>query len=110
VFNLKDFLPKKPGEVELKVMKEMFEASVDGEAFDMDKWGQYFKPSGYNAPAGNTPKATKPAVDADAEVEEDTVVEMKSTPAPKAEKADDSGSASGRAQDILAMIRNRNKQ
>jgi len=110
VFNLKDFLPKKPGEVELKVMKEMFEASVDGDAFDMDKWGQYFKPSGYNAPAGNTPKATKPAVDADAEVEEDTVVEMKSTPAPKAEKTDDSGSASGRAQDILAMIRNRNKQ
>jgi gp32 DNA binding protein like len=113
VFNLKDFLPKKPGEVELKVMKEMFEASVDGDAFDMDKWSQYFKPSGYNAPAGNTPKATKPAVDADAEVEEDTIVEMKSTPAPKAEKAekaDDSGSASGRAQDILAMIRNRNKQ
>jgi hypothetical protein len=45
-FNLKDFLPKKPGEVELKVMKEMFEASVDGEAFDMERWGQYFKPAG----------------------------------------------------------------
>ena len=45
LFNLSDFLPKKPGEVELKVMKEMFEASVDGEPYDMERWGQYFKPA-----------------------------------------------------------------
>ena len=37
MFNLGDFLPKKPGEVELKVMQEMFEASVDGEAYDADR-------------------------------------------------------------------------
>ncbi|MFZ9848732.1 MAG: hypothetical protein ACO3EE_11345, partial [Flavobacteriales bacterium] len=58
LFNLKDFLPKKPGEVELKVMKEMFEASVDGEAFDMDRWGQYFKPSGYASPASSGSSST----------------------------------------------------
>ena len=46
LFNLNDYLPKKPTEIELKVMKEMFEASVDGEAYDMDRWGQYFKPAG----------------------------------------------------------------
>jgi hypothetical protein len=114
-FNLKDFLPKKPGDVELKVMMEMFEASVDGEAFDMERWGQYFKPSGYNAPAGDkpaasapaatsTPKASAPAEEDDAPWEEPAKA---SAPAPKAESA--GGDASDRAQNILAMIRNRQK-
>ena len=108
VFNLKDFLPKKPGDVELKVMKEMFEASVDGDAFDMDKWGQYFKPAGYNS---NTESSTSakapaaaPAVD-DIDPDDAPPVVTPKAEAPKAE-AGDNGS---RAQDILAMIRNRQK-
>ena len=44
--NLGDFLPKKPGEVEIKVMEEMFRASVDGEPYDADKYSQYFRPAG----------------------------------------------------------------
>ena len=39
--NLGDFLPKKPTEVELAVIKEMFEASVDGQPYDVEKFGQY---------------------------------------------------------------------
>jgi len=109
VFNLKDFLPKKPGDVELKVMKEMFEASVDGEAFDMDKWGQYFKPAGYNsnAEAGTTAKAptAKPVVPDDTDEDEAPVVKTVKVEAPKA----DTGDNGSRAQDILAMIRNRQK-
>ena len=65
VFNLKDFLPKKPGDVELKVMKEMFEASVDGEPYDMERWGQYFKPAGMSQNTGD-PKATPKAAPAPA--------------------------------------------
>ena len=64
LFNLNDFLPKKPGDVEQKVMQEMFEASVDGEAFDMDRWGQYFRPAGMAQRTGDpvaTPKASTPA-------------------------------------------------
>ncbi len=34
LYNLADFLPKKPSEAELRIIKEMFEASVDGEAYD----------------------------------------------------------------------------
>jgi hypothetical protein len=94
-------------------MKEMFEASVDGEAFDMDKWGQYFKPSGYNAPAGNTPAPAPakaiPAPQASEDEEDDAPV-VKTAPAAKSEPTEDGSNASGRAQDILAMIRNRNKQ
>ena len=121
VFNLKDFLPKKPGDVELKVIKEMFEASVDGEAFDMERWGQYFKPSGYNAPAGSvTPAVAAPApVAAPAaktapipEINEDEDLPFDAdvpVAAPAAPTPTGSDSASSRAQDILAAIRNRSQ-
>lgn len=113
LFSLKDFLPKKPGDVELKVIKEMFEASVDGEAFDMERWGQYFKPAGMAATAGA--KATKGAV------EEDDVPFEAAAPAPaktaaksvvkEEESEKSSGSeASSRAADIIAMIRKRQTQ
>lgn len=112
LFKLSDFLPKKPGEVELKVIKEMFEASVDGEAFDMERWGQYFKPAGMGGgesaaakPAATKPAATKPVVE---DTEEDPPFEPDTKPAAKAESA--GGDASQRAADIIAMIRKRNQQ
>ena len=41
LFNLGDFLPKKPDETGVKVMQEMFEASVDGQPYDADLVWQY---------------------------------------------------------------------
>jgi hypothetical protein len=52
LFDLSEFLPKKPTEVELRVMKEMFEASVDGQAYDAERWGTYYRPAGVSAPNG----------------------------------------------------------
>jgi hypothetical protein len=120
--DLKTFLPKKPTEVELKVMKEMFEASVDGEAFDMDRWGQYFKPDGMRGNSGNTqsantapaaarpaPVAQKPAPvaeDADADETPPWDDAPVATPAPAASSSA-GGEASSRASDIIAMIRKR---
>ena len=46
LYNLGDYLPKKPTDVEIKVMEEMFRASVDGEPYDADKYSQYFRPGG----------------------------------------------------------------
>ena len=116
LYNLNDFLPKKPGEVEVKVMQEMFEASVDGEAFDMDKWGQYFRPAGVaqrtgdpnTTPAATTPAATttQPTPTATPEPVAETAPAPEATPAPAAEAAP----AEGNAQDILAMIRARQGQ
>jgi len=107
LFDLSSFLPKKPTDVELKVMKEMFEASVDGEAYDLDRWGQYFKPAGMSAATGD-PVAKSSAKSA---VDEDADEEPAAAPAPKAAPAESAGSESAsRAQDILAMIRNRQKQ
>ena len=109
--NLSDFLPKKPTDVELKVMKEMFEASVDGEAYDLERWGQYFKPAGLGSATGDPNQATSRAA-APAPVADEDDAPFDTTPAPKAEAAPapagDAGGAS-RAQDILAMIRNRQK-
>jgi hypothetical protein len=110
LFNLSDFLPKKPSEVELKVMKEMFEASVDGEPYDMERWGQYFKPAGMGQNTGDpqkpaTPKASAPVAHDD----EDDAPVAKAAPAPKASAPQSTEGGDSRAQDILAMIRNRQK-
>jgi hypothetical protein len=116
LFNLSDFLPKKPTDVELKVMKEMFEASVDGEAYDMERWGQYFKPAGMGQATGDPNKAaaaSRAATPATAAAEEDAPWEEPAAPvasAPKAEAAAPAADGANRAQDILAMIRNRQKQ
>jgi hypothetical protein len=115
LFNLKDFLPKKPTDVELKVMKEMFEASVDGEPYDMERWGQYFKPAGMGSATGD-PVASKPvsvpvSKPAPAPVVEDAAPweddEPVAAPAPAAKAESKPATTGGRAEDILAMIRNR---
>ena len=120
LFNLADFLPKKPTDVELKVIKEMFEASVDGQAYDPDRWSQYYKPAGFNGGnSGSTASddedapAAKPAAPAKvvpaAAVAEDPPFDTDDTPAAAAPVTKPAAS-SQRAEDILAMIRNRQKQ
>jgi hypothetical protein len=108
LFSLKDYLPKKPGDVEVKVIKEMFEASVDGEAFDMERWGQYFRPAGVSSNTGdpNVAKKAAAASTVSDDFDDEPAPVAKAAPAPKAEAAPASGD---RAQDILAMIRNRQK-
>lgn len=109
LFNLSDFLPKKPTDVELKVMKEMFEASVNGEAYDMDRWGQYFKPAGMGQATGDPNKSSpaKSSVSADDIDPDDTPTVTTSAPAAEPAAAPASGDGASRAQDILAKIRAR---
>jgi hypothetical protein len=113
LYNLADFLPKKPSDVELKVMKEMFEASVNGEPYDADRWAAYYKPYGLEVKGGSAP-----AVDESAPAAK-TVVATASTfvddeddvPAPTAPVSAAPAKPVGQsAQDILAQIRNRQKQ
>jgi hypothetical protein len=117
---LSTFLPKKPGDVELKVIKEMFEASVDGQPYDTERWGQYFRPAGVQAPGG----AGAAHADEDApsipKGQSNPVMPLPKAPAPAADNGFDDDdvpaattpvakpAASGQnAQDILAMIRSR---
>jgi hypothetical protein len=118
LFDLVSFLPKKPTEVELKVMKEMFEASVDGRPYDLESWGSYYRPFGLNAPASsnNAARSTetvRPAVKAAAPVDDDDdvpfSVDAEETAPVAQEPVAAPKSSNHRAEDILAMIRNRNK-
>jgi hypothetical protein len=117
LFNLADYLPKKPGEVELKVIKEMFEASVNNEAFDVSRWGQYFRPAGVSVQAATSgsgsdsesnsnkvismPAVTKPAVS-------QAVVEDDDEPASVTTAPTSTGSS--KAEEILKMIKARQQQ
>jgi len=114
LYDLSTFLPKRPGDVELKVIKEMFEASVDGQPYDTERWGQYFRPAGVAAPGG---AAAGDAEDTPAPVAK-PALKIATPAAPAAEDAFDEEPApaaapvakaipSGNAQDILAMIRAR---
>ena len=109
LYDLGSFLPKKPTDVELKIIKEMFEASVDGQSYDTERWGNYFRPAGVAAPAGAASAVDEdapapvakpaPAVTSEFDDEEPVVAT-----APVAAKA-----STDKAQDILAMIRSRQK-
>ena len=114
LFNLRDFLPKQPTEAELKIIKEMFEASVDGQAYDPDKWGQYYKPYGLDIPqAGSTAEqqsAPAPVVSAPAAAPvAEEVQPWEEAPAQTTEpvQVPSATPSSDKAQDILAMIRAR---
>ena len=114
LFDLSTFLPKKPTEAEVKVIKEMFEASVDGQSYDTERWGAYFRPAGVNAPAGS----------GTAHADEDTPAPAaKAAPAPTSSSFDDEEPApasapvqatapagGNKAEDILAMIRARQQK
>ena len=115
LFDLSGFLPKKPGEVELKVMKEMFEASVDGQPFDMERWGQYYRPAGMSAPNSSadadddvaTAPASKPTPAKAVALEEDDPAEVAEAVVSAPVQANKPAS---KAEDILAMIRARQQK
>ena len=120
LFNLNDFLPTQPTAEGVQAISEMFEASVNGDQYDPAKWANFYKP--YGLDTGSKTQSTvapvqKPAESSVAPVAE-TVVETPVSavvtptpaPAPVAEAAPvaetpDAGKKS--ADDILAMIRNR---
>ena len=101
--------------MELKVIKEMFEASVDGQPYDTERWGAYFRPAGVQAPTGSNPApaadedtpapAVKPALKVSAPVSDfdDDEAPVASTPVVKP-------ASSQKAEDILAMIRSRQQK
>jgi hypothetical protein len=118
LFDLSEFLPKKPTDIELKVIKEMFEASVDGKPYDPDRWASYYRPAGVAAPAASNkaasdvttadshvdvPEVTAKAVAIDSSTPFDEEDSVPTASAPVQAKP----ATTQNAQDILAMIRAR---
>lgn len=107
LYDLKSFLPKKPSESELRVIKDMFEASVDGRPYDT-KWAAYYKPYGLNIEGAGESHSD----DESSYTPQPASVSV----APKAPVVDEEPSGvsdvkitapSGNANDILALIRSR---
>ena len=109
LFNLADFLPKKPSESELRIIKEMFEASVDGKPYDNEKWGAYYRPYGVNATDYDIVTETS-TLNVSANKPAASVVVEDDEPAKASEPVEvPKSTSSDKAQDILAMIRARQK-
>ncbi len=125
--DLSTYLPKKPTPEQLAIIFEMFQASLDGELYDPAKWSQHYKPFGFDssaneeaeggegrsrAPRASTTPAprpqSKPIVIED---NDDTPPFDVDTPAAevKTEVKADTATAGKSPQEILAMLRNRNK-
>lgn len=128
--NLSDYMPKKPSQEELNVIQEMFKASVDGELYDPERFGQYYKPAGLNTGSKATATTTSVPVSApvqtaaapvqteavvqpapvQAEVKvAETVTATATTEAPAQATAPASTQSQSKvsADDILSMIRSR---
>jgi len=121
--NLVELLPPKPTTEVQAVIREMFEASVDGEPYDPERWASYYTPKGIskvdNAAAVIVPAA--PAAEAAPVVAEAAPVVAEAAPvdntppfvpdevavAPAVEATPEVPANAQKAQDILAMIRAR---
>ena len=116
LYDLNDFLPKKPNEAEVGIIKQMFEDSVDGKSYDSEKYGQYYRPSGVQLPDNGSAKTVTPAK-VTAETSQTTATETAPVESAKTTEAvaetpvqtTQSGDSGQRAEDILAMIRSRQK-
>ena len=125
---LGEFLPTRPTDEHYQAIKEMFESSVDGDLYDPERWGNFYKPYGVEVPATAAPApgqtaqqktaapaqasapapAPAPAPTAAPAVESAPAAEappFDADPAPAPAGEADTGKKS--ADDILAMIRNR---
>jgi cell division septation protein DedD len=112
LYDLNEFMPKRPTEDDMRVITEMFEASVDGELYDPTRWGQHYKPYGLDVPAGTsapTPTPSAPKVEEVKEVApaETTPVAETSAPTPAPATQVEPEAPKSDAADILAMIRSR---
>jgi hypothetical protein len=121
LWNLSDFLPKKPDEDHVKMIMEMFHDSVDGKPYDPDKYAQYYKPYNLKTDSDETGSASSaaktsvrmptrnmsiqaPKADEDEPPFDVTPVKKPAAAAPVAEEAPKKLTS---PEDILAAIRKR---
>ena len=111
LFTLSDYLPKRPTTDEVKVIYDMFQASVDGELYDLEKWGDHYRPFGVSA--SSKTETTQVAQTETAPITATTAVESNTETVTETdtvtETVSEDTSTSKSADEILAMIRNRKK-
>lgn len=121
--DLATYLPKKPTPEQLSIIYEMFQSSLDGELYD-PKWSAHYKPFGFDSATpdedSGDQKTTRSSVNVprpqtsvilpkvpDVTIEEtDDSVSLEED---KSEKVAETVTAGKTPQEILAMLRSRNK-
>lgn len=107
LFTLNDYLPKRPDKAGVDVIYEMFKASVDGELYDVNKFGEYYRPYGVDKPKSSSPTVT---VSADTKPVAEVAEVVATAPTPVKEEVVETATNDtdkNSAEDILAMIRSR---
>lgn len=102
LFDLNDFMPKHPSKSDLVLIKDMFEASVNGELFNQDKWGAFHR--------SNSSGAASSAVNSRADDNDDDAVVATKPAALHVVTEETAAKEEGKktnVDDILKMIRNR---
>jgi hypothetical protein len=118
LFNLSDWLPKKPTPEQKIAIFEMFQASMDGELYDPARWSDFYKPYGFDGgkttsspepvKAKSTPSVTVSSNQDTAPFDTDEDFEEVATES-KQPAAESAPKATKTPQEILEMLRNRNK-
>lgn len=123
LFNLNQFLPKKPDDAGVQAIIDLFHASLNEEMYDLEKWGQYFKPNGMKGDSAVDQSVqsdqtssmqvdSKPAVSAASIMNKINKTTNESSPpweetAPAVSATSDSKPKMQTPDDILAAIRRR---
>ena len=92
----------------------MFEASVNGESYDAEKFGSYYKPAGMSQATGDPNKQTVMATaetvtpPVEPKPQGEVVFQPEETPAaPEQTESAPTSESSSKAEDILKLIRER---
>lgn len=119
--DLSTYLPPRPSQEALAAMVEMFHASINGELYDPEQWGKFYRPYGLDIgnrdskksespTSSNTVSTSAPAHDATDDTDEDDAPFVPDTPkasAPASTPTPSTDPAKKSVDDILAMVRNR---
>lgn len=109
--DLNDWLPARPDAEALNAISEMFEASLDGDLYDPERWAKYYRPFGLeydtsDDKSNSSDKKTEAKTEAAPEPKATTESSDEAEPAKPAVEVKAEGSPKS-AQDILAKIRSR---
>ena len=105
LFTLNDYLPKRPSADDVKVIYDMFQASVDGELYDPAKWSDHYRPYGVSASS----KTGTVQVAQVAQTETVAVTASDTTETVTETVSEETSGNNKSADEILAMIRDRKK-
>lgn len=104
---LKDFQGRVPDADELAAIKAMFFDSLDGKPYDMDSYGQYFRPYGNNGDNGKSDKVVEAVKTAASSTTAHSTQQVTEAAADQDEPTTPSSGERSSAQALLSSIRDR---